>query len=63
MSSFHWELGTIVGMVWNSKENLVIVGEDGTTGVFSIHGERVMTFAALPGVSLDTQRERERERE
>lgn len=43
-----WDLGPIVGMSWTAKEQLVVVSDDGTVVLYSVHGERLSSFSALP---------------
>lgn len=43
-----WELGPVVGMSWTSKEQLVVVSDDGTVVLYSVHGERLSSFSCLP---------------
>ena len=42
------EVSNIVGMNWTSKEQLVVVSDDGTVILYSVHGERLASFSALP---------------
>ena len=52
LATVQWEQScAVVAMSWTAKEQLVVVGEDGTVVLFSVHGEKLATFSALPAVS------------
>jgi hypothetical protein len=52
LASFPWEASSpVVAMSWTAKEQLVVVAEDGTVVLYSVHGEKLSTFSALPAVS------------
>jgi len=49
LASFVWEVASaVVAMSWTAKEQLVVVAEDGTVVLYSVHGEKLSTFSALP---------------
>lgn len=54
LASVTWEGPPVVGMAWSAKEQLVVVAEDGTVVLYSVHGEKLATFSALPAVSSTT---------
>jgi len=43
-----WDGGFIVGLSWTGREQLVVVASDGMVALYSMQGERINTFPALP---------------